>query len=63
MADFSERVRELRKERGLKQAEMADICGVKVRSYQRNPRPRRSGPSGERRAGVVAPYMSGSPIS
>ncbi|USF25726.1 hypothetical protein N510_000638 [Firmicutes bacterium ASF500] len=35
MADFSERVRELRKERGLKQAEMADICGVKVRSYQR----------------------------
>ena len=35
MEKFSERVRELRKERGLKQAEIADICGVKVRSYQR----------------------------
>ena len=35
MADFSERVRALREERGLKQTEMADICGVKVRSYQR----------------------------
>ena len=35
MAVFSERVRELREERGLKQTEMADICGVKVRSYQR----------------------------
>ncbi|MCI8422130.1 MAG: helix-turn-helix transcriptional regulator [Lawsonibacter sp.] len=35
MADFAERVRELREERGLKQRERADICGVKVRSYQR----------------------------
>lgn len=35
MATFGERVTELRKERGLKQREMADICGVKVRSYQR----------------------------
>lgn len=35
MADFSERVRELREERGLKQTEMADLCGIKVRSYQR----------------------------
>ena len=35
MSNFAERVRELREERGLKQREMADICGVKVRSYQR----------------------------
>ncbi len=35
MADFPERVRELRKERGLKQNEMAEVCGVKLRSYQR----------------------------
>ena len=34
MAKFSERLRELRKERGLKQKEMAEICGIKVRSYQ-----------------------------
>ena len=34
MATFAERVRELRKERGLKQTEMAEICGLKVRSYQ-----------------------------
>ncbi|RKI69051.1 XRE family transcriptional regulator [bacterium 1xD42-67] len=34
MAIFSERVRELRKERDLKQREMAEICGLKLRSYQ-----------------------------
>ena len=34
MANFSERLRELRKERGLKQKDMAEICGLKVRSYQ-----------------------------
>ena len=34
MAKFSERLRELRKERGLKQREMAEICELKVRSYQ-----------------------------
>lgn len=34
MAKFSERLRELRKERGLKQREMAEICGLKLRSYQ-----------------------------
>ena len=34
MQIFSERMRELRKERGLKQREMAEICGVKLRSYQ-----------------------------
>ena len=34
MASFSERLRDLRKERGLKQKEMAEICGIKVRSYQ-----------------------------
>ena len=34
MATFAERIRELRKERGLKQREMAEICGLKVRSYQ-----------------------------
>lgn len=34
MATFAERVRELRKERGLKQTEMATICGLNVRSYQ-----------------------------
>ena len=34
MADFSERIKELRQERGLKQREMAEICGVKMRSYQ-----------------------------
>lgn len=34
MEKFSERLRELRKERGLKQKEMAEVCGIKVRSYQ-----------------------------
>ena len=34
MADFSERVRALRKERGLTQQKMADICDVQLRSYQ-----------------------------
>lgn len=34
MEKFADRLRELRKERGLKQKEMADICGLKVRSYQ-----------------------------
>ena len=34
MATFAERIRELRKERGLKQTEMAKICGLNVRSYQ-----------------------------
>ena len=34
MATFGERMKELRKERGLKQREMAEICGLKVRSYQ-----------------------------
>ena len=34
MAKFSERLKELRRERGLKQREMAEICGLKLRSYQ-----------------------------
>ena len=34
MGKFSERLKELRKERGLKQREMAEICTLKVRSYQ-----------------------------
>ena len=34
MATFGERMKELRTERGLKQREMAEICGLKVRSYQ-----------------------------
>ena len=34
MANFSERLRELRRERGLKQREMAEICGLKLRGYQ-----------------------------
>lgn len=34
MATFSERLRELRREQGLKQREMAEICGLKLRSYQ-----------------------------
>ena len=34
MANFSERIKELRQERGLKQREMAEICGIKMRSYQ-----------------------------
>lgn len=34
MADFSERLRSLRQEQRYKQREMADICGVQLRSYQ-----------------------------
>ena len=34
MANFSERIRELRSERGLKQREMAEICNLKLRTYQ-----------------------------
>ena len=34
MAKFCERIKELRKERGLKQRELADLCGLKLRSYQ-----------------------------
>ena len=34
MASFSSRIAELRKERKLKQREMAGICGVKIRTYQ-----------------------------
>lgn len=34
MDTFLNRIRELRKERGLKQREMADICGLKLRTYQ-----------------------------
>ena len=34
MAQFCERLKELRKERNLKQREMAEICGLKLRSYQ-----------------------------
>ena len=34
MENFSARLRLLRKERGLKQREMAEICGLKPRSYQ-----------------------------
>lgn len=34
MSDFSSRVKELRKERGIKQAEMAAVLGIKERSYQ-----------------------------
>lgn len=34
MIKFSERIRELRQEKGMKQREMADILGVKLRSYQ-----------------------------
>lgn len=34
MTKFSERLRELRQERGLKQREMAEICGLKLRGYQ-----------------------------
>ena len=34
MANFSERIKELRKERGLKQRELADICGRTLRGYQ-----------------------------
>ena len=34
MANFSERLRALRREKGLKQREMAEICGLKLRGYQ-----------------------------
>ena len=34
MEKFAERLKKLRNERGLKQREMAEICGVKLRSYQ-----------------------------
>ena len=34
MATFPDRLKLLRKECGLKQREMADICGLKLRSYQ-----------------------------
>ena len=34
MAKFSERLRELRKERKLTQEKMAEICGLKPRGYQ-----------------------------
>jgi len=34
MAKFSERLRELRRERCLKQRDMAELCGLKMRSYQ-----------------------------
>ena len=34
MTKFSERGKELRQERGLKQREMAEICGLKLRGYQ-----------------------------
>ena len=34
MATFGERVKLLRKERGLKQRELAEILGLNVRSYQ-----------------------------
>jgi len=34
MIKFSERVRELRQEKGVKQREMADVLQIKLRSYQ-----------------------------
>jgi len=34
MSTFSSRIKELRKERGLKQLEMAELFGLKIRSYQ-----------------------------
>ena len=34
MEDFSSRIKGLRKERKLKQSEMAEILGIKERSYQ-----------------------------
>lgn len=34
MATFSQRLRQLRTERSLKQREMAEICNVKIRTYQ-----------------------------
>ncbi|NBI08529.1 XRE family transcriptional regulator [Colidextribacter sp. OB.20] len=35
LADFGKRLRTLREEKGLKQREMAEIMGVKLRQYQR----------------------------
>lgn len=34
MIKFAERLWELRREKGMKQREMADILGIKLRSYQ-----------------------------
>lgn len=34
MAKFCERLKELRKQRGLTQREMAELCGLKSRGYQ-----------------------------
>lgn len=34
MTKFSERLKELRQEHRLKQREMAEICGLKLRGYQ-----------------------------
>lgn len=34
MSDFSQRLKQLRQERGLKQREMAELCGLKLRGYQ-----------------------------
>ena len=34
MASFADRLKELRSERGLKQREMAELCGMKLRGYQ-----------------------------
>ena len=34
MTSFADRLKELRSERGLKQREMAELCGLKLRGYQ-----------------------------
>lgn len=34
MSTFSSRLRELRREKKLKQREMAEVCGMKLRGYQ-----------------------------
>ena len=34
MSTFAERLKELRTQNKLKQREIADICGVKIRTYQ-----------------------------
>lgn len=34
MENFSQRLKALRREKKLKQREMADICGIKLRGYQ-----------------------------
>lgn len=34
MENFSHRLRELRREKKLKQREMAEVCGMKLRGYQ-----------------------------